>query len=127
METAEKIVTRQVLQARIADVAVWLHAMSCVISKLNQQIIDKEKVVEFEKEKMSAIYFLDFAEVEIKKLFREQYENADDSMRIAAECAILYNNRLPNKEFVIPEKSKNAMGTGKVVSQVGIKQFPGDS
>ena len=126
MENAEKIVTRQAVQARIADVAVWIHAMSCVISKLNQQILEKDKIAEFEKEKMSAIYFLDMAEVEIKKLFREQYENADDSMRIAAECAIQYNNRLPNSEFVIPEKSKNAMGTGKVVSQDGIKQFPGN-
>lgn len=126
MENAEKIVTRQAVQARIADVAIWLHAMSCVISKLNRQLLEKDKIVEFEKEKMSAIYFLDMAEVEIKKLFREQYENADDSMRIAAECAIQYNNRLPNKDFVIPEKSKNAMGTGKVVSQEGIKQFPGD-
>lgn len=126
MDNAEKIVARQAVQARIADVAIWLHAMSCVISKLNQQILEKDKVAEFENEKMSALYFLDMAEVEIKKLFREQYENADDSMRLAAECAIQHNNRLPNSEFVIPEKSKNAMGTGKVVSKKHIKQFPGD-
>lgn len=126
MENAEKIVTRQAVQARIADVAIWLHAMSCVISKLNQQILNKNNIKDFENEKMSALYFLDMAEVEINKLFKEHFENADASMRLAAECAIQVNNNLPNSEFVIPEKSKNAMGTGKVVFQDFIKQFPGD-
>lgn len=125
MANAEKIVTRQVVQARIADAAIWLHGMACVISKLNNQILNKDKTKNFENEKASALYFLDLAEVKIRKLFREHFDNADDNMRLAAENALAYNNTLPNSDFVIPEKSKNAMGTGKVVSQSHIKQFPG--
>jgi hypothetical protein len=38
-----------------------------------------------------------------------------------------HNDSLPNSEYVIPERSPVAKGTGRVNKQDGIKQFPGDA
>ena len=44
-------------------------------------------------------------------------------MLLAAEAAIKHSNSQANSDYVIPEHSPNAKGTGKVVKQDGIKQF----
>lgn len=44
----------------------------------------------------------------------------------AADAALKHSDSLPNALFVISERSPNAKGTGRVVSQDGIKPFPGD-
>ncbi|MGP1347434.1 MAG: acyl-CoA dehydrogenase family protein [Phycisphaerales bacterium] len=122
----EKILERQVVQARIADVAIYIHAMACTLSKLDQQIRKQEEGVEFERDKAAALHFLDIAEVEIHTRWRQLRDNADDSMRKAAAAAIEHNNTLPNDRFVIPERSPVAKGTGRAPNQDAIKQFPGE-
>lgn len=123
----EKIMNMQTIQTRLSDNAMWLHALACTLSKLDMQIRSGASGLEFERDKTSALHFADLAEVAINENVRKLTENADDSMRIAAEAAVKYNDTLPNSDFVIPERSPNAKGTGRVNSQQHINQFPGDN
>ncbi|RMH30636.1 MAG: acyl-CoA dehydrogenase [Planctomycetota bacterium] len=123
----EAILTRQCAQARLADAAILLHAMACTLSRLDRQLRAGEDGVEFERDRTAAEHFLDLAELEIRSRFRELTENADSTMLTAAEAALRHTDTLPNSEFVIPEKSPVAAGTGRTPCQDGIRQFPGDT
>ena len=121
---------RQAVQARIADAAIFLHAWACTLSRLD---LDLRKHsgngtgdLEFQRDRAAAIHFFDIAELEIRQRFAELYDNADETMLAAAEIALRHNDSLPNSEFVIPERSPTAAGSGKALRQDGIKQFPGD-
>jgi acyl-CoA dehydrogenase family member 9 len=48
-------------------------------------------------------------------------------MQTAARSAMQYCDTLPNSDYVIHEASPNAKGTGRALSQTGIRQFPGDN
>jgi alkylation response protein AidB-like acyl-CoA dehydrogenase len=122
----EKIIEHQCTQARIGDVAIYLHAMVCVLSKLDKQIRTGEEGAEFERDKAAALHFLDLAELWIRDSWRSIRYNADDSMRRAAAAAIAHNDAMPNSLFSIPERSPTARGTGRSVDQTAIKQFPGE-
>jgi len=123
----EKIIERQVTQARIADNAIYLHAMLCVLSRLDMQIRSGEEGIDFERDRTAAMYFLELAELWIRENWRALKRNADVSMRVAAQAAITVNDTLPNDRFSIPEKSPTAQGTGRSVDQSAIKQFPGET
>ena len=124
---AENIVANQTTQARIADSAIYLHAIACVLSKLNDQLHKGESGVQFERDRLAALHFIDIAEHEIRQRFHALFDHDDDSMRTAAKAAMAYSDTLPNSEFSIPEWSPSpARGTGRKLKQDGIKQFPGD-
>jgi acyl-CoA dehydrogenase family protein 9 len=125
----EDIISRQVVQARIADIAMWLHAYACTLSKLDHdiRIHGANGGAEWVRDRAAAEHFFDLAEHEIHTCFRGLYENSDDSMLKAASAAIAHNQTLPNELFIIPEKSPTAMGTGRMPARDAIRQFPGDS
>ncbi len=121
------IIDRQAVQARIADAAIWLHAWACTLSRLDRDLRRRRSGPEFERDKTAAIHFFDLAELEIFNAFRALHENPDDTMRTAAQAALSHAETLPNSDFVIPEWSQNARGSGRTNPQDAIKQFPGDS
>ena len=126
----DALFSRQVVQARIADTGIYLHAWACTLSKLDKDIRahagNGEGDLEFQRDKAAALHFFDLAETWIDKNIRELTVNADDTMQAAAIAALKHNDTLPNSEFAIPERSPNAAGTGRKLKQDGIKQFPGD-
>jgi alkylation response protein AidB-like acyl-CoA dehydrogenase len=122
----EKILERQTVQARIADVAIYIHAIACTLSKLDAQIRKGQEGPEFERDKAAALHFVDMAEVWIRQKWRELKDNADTSMRLCAAAAIAHNDTLSNDAFVIPETSPTSRGEGRRPNQDAIKQFPGD-
>jgi hypothetical protein len=122
----EHIIARQAVQARLADSAMWLHAWSCTLSKLDRDLRMKRSGIEFDRDNTAAIYFMDMAEREITDCFRRLVENDDDSMRAAAEASLKFADSLPNSAFAIPEKSPIAAGTGRTPDRTAIKQFPGN-
>lgn len=122
----EAIINRQAVQARVADVAIWLHAWACTLSKLDMDIRHGGDGAEFERDRAAAMHFFDLAECAIHTSFRELYENPDDTMLTAADAALKYTGTLPNSLFAIPEKSPIAKGTGAPRKLDGIKQFPGN-
>lgn len=122
-----KILDRQAVQARLADVAMWLHAWACTLGRLDLDIKkhggNGATDLEFQRDKTAAIHFFDIAERSIEQCFRELYVNADDTMLVAADAAIAWGNAEANGRYIIPERSPNAKGTGRAVRQDGIKQF----
>ena len=125
----EEILKRQAVQARVADVAILLHAALSTLSKLDADLrahASNGTDAEFARDKAAALHFFDLAEREIEQKFREMYVHADDTMLVAADAAMAHSATLPNHQFIIPERSPNAKGTGKAAGQTGIKQFPGE-
>ncbi len=127
MKFKEEIVTRQSIQARIADNFIYLFGMVCTLAKLDEQVRSGSSGISVENDKAAAMHFFDLAEVVIEQNTRSIWRNADTSMLASAEAAIVYNDTLPNNLFVIPEKSPTAEGTGRTPDQTHIKQFPGQS
>jgi hypothetical protein len=127
-----KLLERQTVQARVADVAIWLHAWACTLSRLDSDLAahagNGAGDAEFQRDKAAAMHFFDLAELEIHNCFRGMYENADDTMLAAADVAIRHNDTLPAEDFVIPEKSPTPLrGKGRKPNQSGIKQFAGEA
>jgi hypothetical protein len=121
----EAIVTRQVVQKRLADNAIHMFAMACSLSKLSMQMERGDSGTAFEADKAAVRHFFDLSEVKIKENIRALYENADESLMVASEAAIAHNDSLPNSQFVIHEASPVAKGEGKDVSNPHIPDFPG--
>jgi len=126
-EYEEKILDRQAVQARIADIAMHCFAMACTLSKLDSQLRAGDDGVEFERDQAAGEHYCDIAVHEINRILDELRHNTDETMLDCADKALAYNATLPNKLFSIPEKSPTAAGTGRIPNQDGIKQFPGDS
>jgi alkylation response protein AidB-like acyl-CoA dehydrogenase len=122
----EAMVNRGAVQARLADNAIWIHAWTCTLSKLDHDMRSGDGL-EFERDRAAALHFFDLAECAINANFRELYENSDDTMLEAAAATLKHNDTLPNEQFYIPEKSPVARGTGRQPKQEGIKQFPGEA
>lgn len=127
----EAILNRQAVQARVADNAMWLHGIACVLSRLDRDMRRANGAadtdLEFQRDKAAAEHFVDIAELAIRENLRALTDNADNSMLRAADAALKHNNTLANGEFSIPERSPTAAGTGRRLRQDGIKQFPGDN
>ena len=122
----EKIVTRQAQQARLADNAIMLFALTCSLSKMDQQLRRGEQGVAFERDQAALAHLFDLFEHAIRHNMGEMRDNADESMRRAADAARRHNDTLPNADFYIHESSPVAKGLGKNVLMEHVKQFPGD-
>jgi acyl-CoA dehydrogenase family member 9 len=121
----EKIVTRGAYHARIADMAMWLHAMACVLSKLDRQFKTGAIGPEWERDRTAAFYFLEMGELEFRLAMQSLYNNTDDSMLEANKAALAYSNTLAHANYILPERSPVATGLGKSAKQELTKQFPG--
>jgi hypothetical protein len=124
------LLTRQSVQARIADSAIMLHGMLCTLAKLDADLRkhagNGAGDLEFQRDKAAGLHFIDLAECEIKQSFRSLYENADDTMLAVSDIAIKLSDATPPDQFVIPERTPTAQrGKGRKPKQEGIKQFPG--
>tara|TARA_R110002096_G_scaffold4493_20_gene20949 strand:- start:1076 stop:3037 length:1962 start_codon:yes stop_codon:yes gene_type:complete len=122
----DQILKRQLVQARLGDGAMWLHAMACVLSKLDSQLNSNASGKLFERDKACALHFLDLAEHAYHENVTRLKNNADKTMSAAAQAVLDHNDTLPNKDFYIHETSPVAKGEGKPVVKDDIQQFPGD-
>jgi len=122
----EDIVKHQAQQARVADNAIYLFAMATSLSKMDDQLRTGEFGPAFERDRAAFEYLFDWFENEIYRNFGEMRQNADDSMREAAEAARAYNDTLPNEEYYIHEGSPLGRDAGKTPPREYIQQFEGE-
>jgi hypothetical protein len=122
----EDVVKHQAQQARVADNAIFLYALSASLSKMDDQLRTGEFGPEFEKDRAAFEYLFDWFAHEIHRNCGEMADNADESMREAAEAARAYNDTLPNKDFYIHEGSPLGRDAGKTPPSEHIKQFDGE-
>ncbi len=124
-QVQEKIVTRGAIHARLADMAMWLHASACVLSKLDKQLKAGSAGAAWERDRAAGLHFLDMAEGEYRHAVEMLFRNPDETMAMASKAALAYSDTLPHSRFVLPERSPNAKGQGRTVKKDFIKQFPG--
>lgn len=122
----DAIVTRQAQQARLADNAMYLFALSAALSDMDRQLRKGASGVAFEKDRAAFEHLFDLLEIRIQQNLGLLRRNGDESMRRAAQATLRYVDTLPNRDYYIHEASPVAKGTGKPVQKEHIKQFPGD-
>lgn len=122
----ENIVTRQAQQARIADNAIYLFALSCALARMDHQLRAGAYGVAFERDRTAFAHLFDLLEERFWINVGQLKHNTDDSMREAADAARRHNDTLPNSNFFIHEASPVAAGTGKAPDLAHIKTFPAD-
>lgn len=122
----EEIVRRQVQQARVADNAILLYALTCSLSKMDGQLRNRAFGPAFEKDRAAFEHLFDLFELKFYENARSLRRNADKSMARAAKAAYGYVDTLPNGQFYLHESSPVAAGTGHPVQTAHILQFPGE-
>jgi acyl-CoA dehydrogenase family protein 9 len=123
-EHEERLVTNQMVQARVSMCALWIHGMLCSLSKLDRNLragLDGEALAY----EMSVVeHFHAMASLEIEREIRSLRENTDLTMRKAAAEVLKRIDQLPNAHYSIPERTPDAArGTGAVPDQTHIPQF----
>jgi len=126
-----KMLDRQAVQARMANMAILLHAWLCTLARLDADLRAHQGNgagdLEFQRDKAAALHFFELAECEIRDNIRALYDNADATMLAAADIAIRLSEATSPDRFIIPEKTPTQQrGKGRTPKQDGIKQFPGD-
>jgi len=122
----EDVVKHQAQQARVADNAIFIFALAASLSKMDDQIRSGEYGPEFERDRAAFEYLFEWFERKIYRNFGEMRDNADDSMREAAEAARAHSDTLPNDEFYIHEGSPLGRDAGKEPPEEHIPQFDGE-
>ena len=124
-EHEEKLITNQMIQARLADCALWLYANSCVLSRADRTIGKGVNGKELEQEMNIARHAVALGHEIITDRLRQLRNNTDDTMRACAQSTLEWIDTLPNEEFIIPESTKDesALGKGREPDQTHINQF----
>jgi alkylation response protein AidB-like acyl-CoA dehydrogenase len=121
----EKLITLQLIQRRLSIWAIWIHAMTCAISRLDKSIRSGVNGQELEDEMAIVEHVVALGEEEIDEARRGLRKNSDDTMRSAAQVALRQGSTWPNAEYAIPESTQDesARGSGKKLDEVNIPQF----
>ena len=126
------MVSRQAVQARLADSAIWLYAWACTLSKLDRDIRRHEATGNgsptspYQRDRRRRdVFHWTWPRTRSTGVFAHLFHDSDDAMLAAADAALAHTHALPNDRYVIPESSPVAKGTGRNLNQDGIKQFPG--
>ncbi|MFB6277980.1 MAG: acyl-CoA dehydrogenase family protein [Salinibacter sp.] len=122
----EDVVKHQAQQARVADNAIFIFALAASLSKMDEQIRSGEYGPEFERDRAAFEYLFEWFKRKIHRNFGEMRDNADESMREAADAARAHSDTLPDDEFYIHEGSPLGRDAGKDLPQKHIPQFDGE-
>ena len=121
----EAMITRQMLQARLSWVVMWIHAVVCTLSRVDRSIRTGTNGESLDQEMRIVEHVCDMADHEIRSAIRELYANTDQTMLACAEVAARQVAALPDSDYVIPEKTpdESGLGAGRVPDQTHIPQF----
>ena len=124
-EHEEKLVTNQFIQERLSWASIWLHAIACVLSKLDQSIRNNISSKNLEKERAIANHAISIGEREIKDSLRKLYDNKDEITKKCWEAIWRDVETMDLNKFYLPESTpnKDTLEISKKHSQVNIKQF----
>jgi len=122
---AEKLITAQMIQARLSWSVTWIHAMACSLARIDQSIRRGVNGKELEDERTIVEYVCTIAGEEIDRNLRGLKHNSDHKIKQTSDVAARQMNALPNGDFAIPEATpdKSAHGSGFRQDQSTIPQF----
>jgi alkylation response protein AidB-like acyl-CoA dehydrogenase len=125
-EWEDRLVTEQTIQARLSMCAIYIHAMTCALSKLDHNLrkgLDGDALT-YEVslvEHLCAMFGL-----AIEEEIRGLRVNADATMKRAADAVLKHIDSFPNKDFSIPERTMDmqARGSGRTLKQADAQAIP---
>jgi len=124
-EHEEKLVTAECIHERLSMGALWIHAMTCSLAKLDRNLRSGLDGADLDYEMGVVEHLFALGELGFDEQVRRLRMNADTSMRRAADAALKRADALPNGDYAIPERTpaKDALGTGRAVDDPAIPQF----
>lgn len=123
----EAIVTRQAQQARVADNAILLYALTCALSKMDHQMRTRQYGPAYERDRAAFEHLFDLFQIKFLDNLRLLRKNGDKSAEKAADTAYAYVDTLPDTDFYVHESSPSKAGAGRAVRADHILQFPGEA
>jgi hypothetical protein len=121
----EEMITRQTLQERLSWCAIWIHATACTLARADHSIRSGTNGDALAEEMRIVEHVCEIADQEIHQAIRELYNNTDRTMLACSDAAMSRLERMPNSDYVIPEKTpdESGLGTGREPDQTHIPQF----
>ena len=112
-EHEESLITNQLIQARISIAALWLHAMTCSLSKLDSNIMNGLDGAALDHEMRVVEHLCAIGNSNFSDEIRSLRSNHDASTRKTGQSILAWADTLPNDKYVLPEKSPNADARGR--------------
>jgi hypothetical protein len=126
-EHEEALITNQMIQARLSMSALWIHAMTCTLSRCDANIRAGLEGTALERELAIVEHLCSMARSEQAMELRALFTNNDASLKKAAAAAFAANDLLPNALYSIPESTPDHkyFGSGRNIEaqQAAIPQF----
>jgi alkylation response protein AidB-like acyl-CoA dehydrogenase len=121
----ESLLTNQMIQRRLSWAVVWIYAMICSMSKLDQSLREGLEGEQLDHDMKIVKYIFAMGGKEIDDNLRELRENTDDAMRPAAKVAMDRIRQLPIEHYVVPERTPDmtVRDKGRKTDQTHIRQF----
>ena len=112
-EHEESLITNQLVQKRLSLAALWLHAMTCSLSRIDANIRGGLDGAALEHELTVVEHICALGNSNFNHELRSLRSNHDDSSRKAGISVLQWIDGLPNKDYALPEKSPNADARGR--------------
>ena len=126
-EHEERLITNQMIQARLSLSAMWIHAMCCTLSRCDANLRNGLEGAAMERELAIVEHLCAIARSEQAMELRALFTNTDATMKKASAAFFAACDLLPNADYSIPEKTPDAnyFGTGRCIAaqQSAIPQF----
>jgi len=124
-EHAEGLITNQMIQKRLSEVSLWIHAQMCVLARADRSIRTGNSGPDLDREIRTVEYVCAMAGEEIELAFRGLRTNTDREMRSCAAAAMAEFDALPVHHYAIPERTPDmaARGKGRQTDPSVIQQF----
>jgi hypothetical protein len=108
------LIANQSIQERLSMTCIWIHAMNCVLSKLDSNMSKGISGKQLEYEKKMVEYCFALGHEEIGRQTRGLRSNSDGLMRETASQILKQVASLPNSNYSIPEQTpvEGARGSG---------------
>lgn len=121
----EKLITDQMIQRRLSEIVIWIHAQVCCLARIDRSIRAGASGPDLAGELKTVEYIAALAAETIESNLRGLYRNIDPTMRAAARVALDLADEYPNSATSIPERTMDlaARGTGRETDQTHIQQF----
>ena len=125
-EWEDKLVTEQTIQARLSMCAIYIHAMTCSLAKLDGNIRNGLSGEQLAYEMSLVEHLCSMFGLAIEEEVRALRTNADVSMKRAADAVLKHIDSFPNADFAIPERTMDmkARGTGATLNPVNEEAIP---
>ncbi|MBM4101129.1 MAG: acyl-CoA dehydrogenase [Phycisphaerae bacterium] len=125
LEHQESLINNQFIQARLSNCALWIHAMTCTLSRCDANIRAGLQGADLVHELKVVDEVCAIANARIDDETRSLRWNHDGIARSCADSVLDRADLLGNADYSIPERTPvmAARGTGRPVPTDGIKQF----